>query len=69
MDYQVRGLSSGLDGQGEVTVELEHLGQRHRGRAASSDIMRASAEAFLRGINRVLAVQEAQKELVDVFGQ
>jgi 2-isopropylmalate synthase len=69
MDYQVRGLSSGLGGQGEVTVELEHLGQRHRGRAASSDIMRASADAFLRGLNRVLAVQETQKELVDVFGQ
>jgi 2-isopropylmalate synthase len=69
MDYQVRGLSSGLDGRGEVTVELEHLGRRHRGRAASSDILRASAEAFLRGINRVVAVRETQKELVDVFGE
>lgn len=68
-DYQVRGLTGGLDGRGEVSVEIEELGNRHRGRAVSSDIMRASADAFLRVINRVVATREGQKELVDVYGQ
>ena len=68
-DYQVRGLSGGLDGRGEVSVEIEELGNRHRGRAAGGDIMRASADAFLKVVNRVLAAREEQKELVDVYGQ
>jgi 2-isopropylmalate synthase len=69
IDFQVKGLTSGLNGVGEVTVEIEELGQRHRGRATGSDIMQASAEAFLRVVNRVLATRESHKELVDVFGQ
>jgi 2-isopropylmalate synthase len=68
-DFQVRGLTSGLSGIGEVTVEIEELGQRHRGRATGSDIMQASALAFLRVVNRVVAMRETHKELVDVFGQ
>jgi 2-isopropylmalate synthase len=68
VDFQVKGLTSGLNGVGEVTVEVEDLGQRHRGRATGSDIMQASAEAFLRVVNRVVALRETHKELVDVFG-
>ncbi len=68
-DFQVKGLSSGLNGVGEVTVEIEEQGQRHRGRASGSDIMQASAQAFLRVVNRVVAMRETHKELVDVFGQ
>jgi 2-isopropylmalate synthase len=68
-DYQVKGLTSGLNGVGEVTVEIEELGKRHRGRASGNDIMAASASAFLRVVNRVVAMRDAHKELVDVFGQ
>jgi len=68
-DYQVRGLTGGLDGRGEVSVEIEELGSRHRGRAVGGDIMRASADAFLQVINRVVATRERQKALVDVYGQ
>ena len=68
-DYQVKGLSAGLSGEGEVSVEVEELGRRHRGRAVGSDIMRASADAFLSVINRVVSAREEQAELVDVFGQ
>jgi 2-isopropylmalate synthase len=69
VDFQIRGLTAGLAGEGEVTVEAEDRGRRHHGRATGSDITQASAEAFLRLINRVLAVRETNKELVDVFGQ
>jgi 2-isopropylmalate synthase len=69
VDFQVKGLTSGLNGVGEVTVEIEELGQRHRGRATGSDIMQASAEALLRVVNRVVAMRESHRELVDIFGQ
>jgi 2-isopropylmalate synthase len=68
-DFQVKGLTSGLNGVGEVTVEIEEAGQRHRGRATGSDTMEASARAFLRVVNRVVSMRETHKELVDVFGQ
>ena len=68
-DIQLRALTSGLDGKGEVIVEVEELGQRHRGRAIGNDTMRAAADAYLRVINRVLALRHEQKELVDVFGK
>ncbi len=68
-DYQIKGLSAGLGGRGEVSVEIEDLGQRHRGRAVGNDMMRASADAFLNVINRVVSAREEQTELVDVYGQ
>ena len=67
-DIQLRGLTSGFGGEGEVIVEVEELGQRQRGRAIGNDTMRTAADAFLRVINRVLASRHEQKELVDVFG-
>ena len=65
-DYQIRSVGSGADTQGEVTVEVEHRGQRHRGRAASQDIMEASARAFLRVINRLANESAQSTELANV---
>ena len=65
-DYQIRSVGSGADAQGEVTVEVEHQGQRHRGRAASPDIMEASARAFLRVINRIANESARSTELTNV---
>ncbi len=52
-DYQVRSVTVGEDAQGEATVEVEHNGKVHRGRAVSTDIIEASARAFLDVINRI----------------
>jgi 2-isopropylmalate synthase len=54
VDYQVRSVSVGTDAQGEVSVEVEHRGRVHRGRATSTDIFEASAHAFLNVINRIV---------------
>jgi 2-isopropylmalate synthase len=43
----------GKDAQAEVTVELEHGGEVHRGRGVSTDSLEASAKAFLAAVNRV----------------
>jgi 2-isopropylmalate synthase len=54
-DFRVQAVTVGKDAQAEVTVELEHDGQLHRGRGVSTDSLEASAKAFLMAINRALA--------------
>jgi 2-isopropylmalate synthase len=52
-DFQVRNVTGGEDAQGEVRVEVEHDGRTQRGQAVSTDIIEASAQAFLQAINRL----------------
>src|SRR5438876_210924 len=52
-DFQVRNVTGGEDAQGEVRVEVEHEGRTQRGQAVSTDIIEASAQAFLQAINRL----------------
>ena len=53
-DFHVRSVTVGEDAQGEAQVEAEHNGRMLRGRAVSTDIIEASALAFLQVINRAL---------------
>ncbi len=53
-DYTLRAITSGKDAQGEVALEVEHQGRRFRARGVSTDIVEASALAYLSAINRVL---------------
>ncbi len=64
-DYQVRSVTIGEDAQGEVQVEVEYAGCRHRGHAASTDIIEASAQAFLHAINRIAQKVKPTTELAD----
>ena len=52
-NYQVRSVTVGQDAQGEAHVEAEYNGKMFRGRAVNTDIIEASALAFLQVINRV----------------
>jgi 2-isopropylmalate synthase len=54
-DYQVRSISSGKDAQGEVTVEARYGDQTYRGRGVSTDIIEASARAYLAVLNKIAA--------------
>ncbi len=54
-DYQVASATVGGDAQGEVSVEVEHGGRTYRGQAVSTDIIVASARAYLEVINRIAA--------------
>jgi 2-isopropylmalate synthase len=65
-DYQIRGMTSGRDAEGEVSVEVEHDGLRLRSRAVSRDIIEASARAFLKVINRIAVTAPKKKEAVAV---
>jgi len=54
-DYSLRAITSGKDAQGEVTIEVEHEGRRFRARGVSTDIVEASARAYLAAVNRAAA--------------
>ncbi len=57
IDYQLRAVSQGRDAQGEVQVELEHSRKRVRGRGVSTDIIEASAKAYLAAVNRIRTLE------------
>src|SRR5262249_15279925 len=54
IDYKLAAVSGGKDAQGEVTVQLQYVeGQTVRGKGVSTDILEASAKAYLAAINRL----------------
>jgi 2-isopropylmalate synthase len=61
-DYRIRAVSKGKDAQGEVAIELEHNNRTIRGRGVSTDILEASALAYLAAINRLRS--QANRERV-----
>ena len=54
MDYQVHSITSGEEAQGEVDVKVEIDGAIIHGRGVSTDIIDASAKAYLNAICRAL---------------
>src|SRR5438874_2324034 len=54
-DFTIASVSAGEDAQGEVIVVVEHEGRTYRGRGLSTDIVLASAEAYLEVVNRIAA--------------
>ncbi len=61
LDYSIRSVSKGKDAIGEVTVKLKHKGVVVRGKGASTDIIEASAKAYVNGINRLLTHIESDR--------
>ncbi len=51
--YEIRAITGGTEAMGEVTVHLERDGRRTLGRGASTDIIEASAKAYVDGLNRL----------------
>ena len=54
LDYTIQSVTSGKDALGEVTVKLAAKARIEHGRASSTDIIEASARAYLSAINRLL---------------
>ena len=51
--YVVKAITGGTDAQGEVSVGVEKNGMRITGRGAHTDIVVASALAFMNALNRL----------------
>jgi 2-isopropylmalate synthase len=58
--YSVNNITSGTDSQGEVTVRLEHGGRIVNGQGADTDIVIASAKAYINALNKIMAPVDRQ---------
>jgi len=56
--YSVNNITSGTDAQGEVTVRLERGGRIVNGQGADTDIVIASAKAYLNALNKLAGAPE-----------
>lgn len=58
-DFALRGVSQGKDAMGEVTIKADFGdGELVTGRGASTDIIEASARAYLNAVNRFLSAEK-----------
>ncbi|SEJ25850.1 2-isopropylmalate synthase [Frateuria terrea] len=59
--FQLRAIRSGSGAQGEARLTAEHDGRTWHGRAASTDIVEATARAVLSIVNRIAREAEARR--------
>ena len=52
--YSVNNITSGTDSQGEVTVRLQKGGRIVNGQGADTDIVIASAKAYVNALNKII---------------
>jgi 2-isopropylmalate synthase len=60
-NYEIRALTGGTEAMGEVFVRLEKDKLKVIGRGVSTDIIQASAKAYIDGINRLASVERYAK--------
>jgi len=67
VNYSIRSVSEGADAFGEVTVLIGFGGPLFAGKASSTDVIHASAEAYMNALNS-LAAHRAEEEAVQFVG-
>jgi 2-isopropylmalate synthase len=63
VSYDIRAVTGGTEAMGEVTVRLERAGALVFGRGASTDIIEASARAYVDGLNKLAAARPSEAGL------
>jgi 2-isopropylmalate synthase len=48
---------------GEVTVHIEDAGRKAMGRGASTDVIEASAKAFIDGLNKLIGLAPPSRDV------
>ncbi len=61
IEFSVQSVTAGIDAIGEVTIRLRHENKVYSGHAANTDIMVASARAYLKALNRLYSALETAK--------
>uniref|UniRef100_UPI0025B43E60 2-isopropylmalate synthase n=1 Tax=Trichocoleus desertorum TaxID=1481672 RepID=UPI0025B43E60 len=59
IEFSVQSVTAGIDAIGEVTIRLRHGDRVFSGRAANTDIIVASAQAYVNALNRLYAAISA----------
>lgn len=61
-EFTVNSVTEGIDAIGEVLIRIESDGVTYTGRGADTDVIVASAKAYMNALNRLLAVRKAARE-------
>ncbi len=61
-DFQVRAVTGGGDALGDVVLQMEADGFKVSGRGVSTDVVEASARAYLNAVNRIVRLRERGEE-------
>jgi 2-isopropylmalate synthase len=56
-DFNVNAVTGGVDALGDVIIQLEAGGVRVSGRGLSTDVVEASARAYLNAVNKVVRIR------------
>jgi 2-isopropylmalate synthase len=57
-DFHVSSVTQGGDALGDVVIQLDADGTRASGRGVATDVVEASARAYLAAVNKVVRLQE-----------
>ncbi|OHD56209.1 MAG: 2-isopropylmalate synthase [Spirochaetes bacterium GWF1_51_8] len=60
-DYEVTSISAGQDAMGEVSVTVRRDGKVYSGHASDTDILMASAQAYMNAINKIIYMEQKTK--------
>jgi len=60
-EFTVKSVTEGIDAIGEVLIRIESDGVTYTGRGADTDIIVASAKAYINALNRLLATKRETK--------
>ena len=61
IEFSVQSVTAGIDAIGEVTIRLRHADRIFSGRAANTDIIVASAQAYINALNRLYAALQREE--------
>lgn len=62
-EFSVKSVTEGIDAIGEVLIRIESDGITYTGRGADTDIIVASAKAYMNALNRLLATRKGIREV------
>jgi 2-isopropylmalate synthase len=69
IEYSVQSVTAGIDAIGEVTIRLRHEARVFSGHAANTDVIVASAQAYVNALNRLYAALQEQEKATGVVTQ
>jgi 2-isopropylmalate synthase len=64
-EFSVNSITAGIDALGEVLIRIESDGASYSGRGADTDIIVASAKAYMNALNRLLATKKMSRTQVE----
>jgi len=60
LDFKVSSVTGGGDALGDVVVQLEADGRKGTGRGVATDVVEASARAYLNAVNRIVRLRDRE---------